>query len=122
MFATLYLTNDLGTFDINAPVGSSIALLDADHTGPYNSAGILSPSATKPNWIHFSLNLTTADLAGFSFGVIAFELFDFNFIASDSSFLVDNVMVSEVPEPATLSLLGLGALFGARHRRKRKLT
>ena len=48
-----------------------------------------------------------------------FELLDLNFIDNDSQVLIDNVSINPVPEPATLSLLALGALALLRRRRRR---
>lgn len=119
VFATLYATNDIAGFDLNVPSGTWLPLLDVDYSGGFTLDGDLSASSAKPGWAHFSISIDPASFAAYQFGLLAFELLDFNSVASDSAFYVDNVAITEVPEPASLSLLGLGAV-ALGYGRKRK--
>lgn len=120
-FASLYFTNDLGTFDLAGNVYDDVDfLLDLDSTGAYNVAGTLSPSALGGNWTHFSYDFTNS----YAYVIPLFELFDFNTITSDSQTRLDNVMICQttqvVPEPATLTLSLLGLLGCVVTRRNKK--
>lgn len=121
-FASLYFTNDLGTFDLAGGVFDDVApLVDLESTGPVNVAGVLSPSVVGPGWTHFALDFTNS----YSYVIPVFEMLDFNFASGDSSVSLDNVSIAQdptvvpVPEPATLTLLGMG-IAGCLVRRKRQ--
>jgi hypothetical protein len=117
-FASLYLTNDLGAFDLPGGVFDDVLpLLDADDQGLFNVAGTLSASPLGAGWTHFAYQFSNS----YAYAIPAFELIDLNFVAGDSHAGIDNVTLTPVtgvvPEPATLSLLALG-LAGFAVRRK----
>ena len=117
-FASLYFTNDLGTFDLANAVFDDVApLMDLDASGPSNVAGTVGASALGPDWAHFTFDFSNS----YAYVVPVFELLNFNFLA-DSEVRLDNVAISQVatvvPEPASLSLLVMGLAACAAVRRR----
>ena len=118
-YASLFFINDLSAFDLAGGIfDGDTSLLDADASGVLNIAGVLSPSVVGPGWSHFSFDFTN----NFSYVIPVFEMLDFNFVSGDSAVNLDNVSINQptavVPEPATLTLMGIG-LAGCFVTRKR---
>lgn len=118
-FASLFFVNDLSSFDLAGAVFDDVTpLLDADASGAFNVAGVLSPSAAGPNWTHFSFDFTN----NYNYVIPVFELLDFNFVSADSAVNLDNVSITQpigvVPEPATFITVAMG-LAGCIATRKR---
>lgn len=119
-FASLYFTNDLGTFDLaNAVFDDVQSVMDLDASGPYNVAGTIGGSVLGPQWTHVTYDFTNA----YAYVVPVFELLDLNGIGADSNVRVDNVSITAqsaiVPEPATFTLLALGLAGTVVRTRKR---
>jgi len=76
----------------------------------------LAPGGYPDNWAQFSATLS--GLAGPTQGRFAFRYFIDDTTVNGDYIGIDTVQVNAIPEPATLTLLGLGILTSARARRR----
>lgn len=112
-FVSLYFVDDPGDFDLSDNLPAQ-AVLGLDYSGVLTGQGILSASLLGTDWTHLDFLFTNS----FAYVTPYFELFDLNFIGSDSGVWVDNVcfrpVETVVPEPPShlLAAFGLMILFG----------
>jgi hypothetical protein len=122
-FAYLCFSNGLNNFNPTEPGNPVIFLFGMDFAELFGQHGEYIKSSSI-EWSHFSTIFTMEfEDVLYSYAIPTFELIDFNFIASDSSVLIDNVSitkVSAIPEPGTLVSLVIG-LIGLGIAGKRKL-
>jgi hypothetical protein len=76
----------------------------------------LAPGGYPENWAQFSATLS--GLAGPTQGRFAFRYFIDDTTVNGDYIGIDTLHVNAIPEPATLTLLGLGILASARARRR----
>jgi hypothetical protein len=107
-FATLYLTDDLSSFDLEAGIfDDAIPLFDFDYMGAFNLTGSLSPSSNRDGWLSYELSFATA----LAYAIPTFELWDGNFSDADSAMWIDNVVLeatNPIPEPTAAALFAAG--------------
>ncbi len=106
-YATLYFVNSCSRFDLeNCSCDYSIDLFDLDYNGPFNVYGNITPSSKGDDWLHFDMVFSN-----YLYKIIpTFELFNLNQENNDSKVLIANVVISQVPLPGTIFLLGSGLL------------
>jgi hypothetical protein len=103
----IYATNNPAAFDIFGPKEFSLMLFNADYLGTFDvhPDAVIGPSGKGAGWSHFSISAT----APMDWVIPSFELLNLNGQNDDSRFLIDNVSLTVVPEPATSLLLACGA-------------
>jgi hypothetical protein len=106
--ASVLLLDDPTGFDPRTATGFlalSVVSLDAD--GPFDVAASISASSLGGDWLHVALEFDSPT----SYIAPTFELFELALQGGDSEVRIDDVVLTAVPEPATATLLLLGAGF-----------
>ncbi len=98
-----------------ASLGSTEKMLTYNTLQPANSAVLLDVNLDEGTGVFTS---AAFDMTGMNFYAIRFTSNGFD--ASQDTLTIDNVSINVVPEPATVGMLGLGALVALLIRRVRR--
>jgi len=99
----------LGVFANNSYVTIDIPLFGPDNNGFSFDSWTMSPSVAAMNFVQLEM-----------FGFVCSEVTCSAFSSNEAQFAIDNIILAEVPEPATAAIFGLGLMglvAGARRRK-----
>jgi len=99
----------LGVFANNSYVTIDIPLYGPDNNGFSFDSWTMSPAVAAMNFVQLEM-----------FGFVCSEVTCSAFSSNEAQFAIDNIVLAEVPEPATAAIFGLGlmGLIGGARRRK----
>ena len=99
----------LGVFADNSYVTINIPLYGPDNNGFSFDSWTMSPAVAAMNFVQLEM-----------FGFVCSEVTCSAFSSNEAQFAIDNIVLAEVPEPATAAIFGLGlmGLIGGARRRK----
>lgn len=99
----------LGVFVDNSYVRIDIPLFGPDSNGFSFDSWTMSPAVAAMNFVQLEM-----------FGYVCSEVTCSAFSSNEAQFAIDNIILAEVPEPATAAIFGLGLMglvAGARRRK-----